>query len=58
MLNSLFYLETALHVSGGTITHHHEHKHVEQFPDKINYVTLRLVGYIFEYYYDARTHKR
>jgi len=26
MLNSLFYLETALHVSGGTITHHQERK--------------------------------
>jgi hypothetical protein len=26
MLHSLFYLETALHVSGGTITHHQEHK--------------------------------
>jgi len=25
-LNSLFYLETALHVSGGTITHHQERK--------------------------------
>jgi len=25
-LLSLFYLETALHVSGGNITHHHEHK--------------------------------
>jgi hypothetical protein len=25
-LNSLFYLETAVHVSGGTITHHQEHK--------------------------------
>ena len=25
-LHSLFYLETALHVSGGTITHHQEHK--------------------------------
>jgi len=24
MLHSLFYLETALHVSGGTITHHQE----------------------------------
>jgi len=24
--NSLFYLETALHVSGGTITHHQECK--------------------------------
>jgi hypothetical protein len=23
-------------------------KHVEQFPDKINCVTLHLVGYIFE----------
>jgi len=25
-LYSLFYLETALHVSGGTITHHQESK--------------------------------
>jgi cobalamin biosynthesis Co2+ chelatase CbiK len=35
MLHSLFYLETALRVSGGG---------VEQFPDKINCVTLHLVG--------------
>ena len=26
MLHSLFYLETALHVSGGTSTHHQERK--------------------------------
>jgi hypothetical protein len=26
MLHSLFYLETALHTSGGTITHHQERK--------------------------------
>ena len=26
MLHSLFYLETALHISGGTITHHQERK--------------------------------
>jgi hypothetical protein len=26
MLHSVFYLETALHVSGGTITHHRERK--------------------------------
>jgi hypothetical protein len=25
-LHSLFYLETAVHVSGGTITHHQERK--------------------------------
>jgi hypothetical protein len=25
-LHSLFYLETALHISGGTTTHHQEHK--------------------------------
>ena len=73
-LHSLFYLETAVHVSGGTSTHHQERKqlylqhlvfvtplllaaargryhpkHVEQFPVKINCVTLRLVGYILEY---------
>jgi hypothetical protein len=90
------YLETALHVSGGTTTHHQERiqlylqhlvfviplllhaaivevleqdaldtvgwkyhpKHVEQFLDKINCVTLHFVGYILEYSYDARTHKR
>jgi hypothetical protein len=33
-------------------------KHVEQFPDKINCVTLHLVGYLSEYSYDARTHER
>jgi len=27
-LHSLFYVETALHVSGGTITHHQERKQV------------------------------
>jgi len=26
MLHSLFYVETALHVSGGNITHHQERK--------------------------------
>jgi len=31
-------------------------KHAEQFPDKINCVTLHLVGYILEYSYDAWTH--
>jgi hypothetical protein len=25
-LHSLFYLETALHISGGTVTHRHERK--------------------------------
>ena len=29
-LHSLFYLETALHVSGGTITHHQERKQLYQ----------------------------
>jgi len=89
-LHSLFYLETALHVSGGTITQHQKRKqlylrhlvfvrplllpaskavgssfgwwynpkHVEQFPDKINCVTLRLVARILEYSYDAWSHER
>jgi hypothetical protein len=92
MLHSLFYVETALHVSVGTTTHHQERKQlylqhlvyvtplllpaaiavsqmpdpvdtvvcppddglwyhpkqVEQFPDKMNCVTLHLVGYILE----------
>jgi len=33
-------------------------KHVEQFPDKINCVRLRLVGHILKYSYDSRTHER
>jgi hypothetical protein len=33
-------------------------KHKEQFPDKVNCVTLHLVGYILEYFYYARTHER
>jgi hypothetical protein len=72
-LHSLFYLETALHILGGTSTHHKEHKQLyvqhlvfvtplllpaaiveelelvpalPQFPDKINCVTLHLVGYV------------
>jgi hypothetical protein len=32
-------------------------KHVEQFPDKINCITLHLVGYILEYSYGARIHE-
>jgi len=89
-LHKSFYLETALHVSGGVTTHHQESKqllcssnsstiaaggsngvwirdavdtvvcapddvwwyhpkHVEQFPDKTNCVTLHLVGYILEH---------
>jgi hypothetical protein len=88
-LNILFYLETAIHVSGGTSTHQQERKqlylqhlvfvtvvavtvrqipdaavtvvcapddgwiyhpkHVQQFPDKMNCVTLHLLGYVLEY---------
>ena len=33
-------------------------KHVERFPDKMNCVTLHHFGYILEYSYDTRTHKR
>jgi len=71
MLHSLFCLETALHVSGGSITHHQERKQLylqylvfvtplllSATSDKINCVMLHLVGYILEYYYDARTHER
>jgi hypothetical protein len=43
------YLETALHLSGGTSIHHQE---------RTNCVKLHLVGYILEYIYDALTHKR
>jgi hypothetical protein len=73
MLSILFYLETALHVSGGTTTHHQERKQLFlqhlvfvtplllpaaiAIPDKINCVTLHFVGYILEYSYDAWTHE-
>jgi hypothetical protein len=89
-LHISFYLKTALHVSGGTYTHHQERKqlylqhlvcvkpsllsaaivyapddgcsyhpkHVEQFPNKMNCVTLHLVGYILEYFYSARIYER
>jgi hypothetical protein len=32
-------------------------KHIQQFLDKINCVTLHLVGYILEYSYAARTYE-
>jgi len=37
-LHSLFYLETALHVSGGTITHHQERKQL--YLQHLVFVTL------------------
>ena len=33
-------------------------KYVQQFPDKINCVTLHFVGHILEYSYDTQTHER
>ena len=39
-LHSLFYLETALHVSGGTFTHHQEHKQL--YLQHLVYVTQLL----------------
>jgi len=38
MLHSLFYLETAIHVSGGTITHHQERKQL--YLQHLVFVTL------------------
>ena len=71
-LHSLFYLEIALHVSGGTTTKHQERKQL--YLQHLVFVTrlllpaaiveeLELVGVccgwrILEYYYDARTHER
>jgi hypothetical protein len=40
-LHSLFYLETALHVSGGTITHHQEHK--QMYLQRLVFVTPLLL---------------
>jgi hypothetical protein len=39
-------------MGGGTS---HLPKHVEEFPDKINCVTLHLVGYILEYLFTYLT---
>ena len=40
-LHSLFYLETALHVSGGTITHHQER--IQLYLQHLVFVTLLLL---------------
>jgi hypothetical protein len=63
-LHSLFYLETALHVSGGTFTHHQER--IQLYLEHLVFVTLLLLTVAIveelelqlEYYYDARTHER
>jgi len=41
MLHRLFHLETALHVSGGTITHHQECKQL--YLQHLIFVTLLLL---------------
>jgi len=41
MLHSLFHLETALHVSGRIITHHHERKQL--YLQHLIFVTLLLL---------------
>ena len=41
MLHSLFYLETALHVSGGTTTHHQERKQL--YLQHLEFVTPLLL---------------
>jgi hypothetical protein len=47
MLHSLFYLETALRVSGGTIIHHQERKQL--YLQHLVFVTpLQLSAFIME----------
>ena len=41
-LHSLFYLETALHVSGGAITHHQEH--IQLYLQHLVFVTPLLLS--------------
>jgi len=41
-LHSLFYLETALHVSGGITTHHQEHKQL--YPQHLVFFTPLLLS--------------
>ena len=47
MLHSLFYLETALHVSGGTITHLQERKQL-YLPHLVFAIQLLLSAAIVE----------
>jgi hypothetical protein len=42
MLHSIFYLETALHVSGGTTTHHQERK--QMYLQHLVFVTRLLLS--------------
>jgi hypothetical protein len=42
ILHSLFYLETALHVSGGTTTHHQERKQL--YLEHLAFVTPLLLS--------------
>jgi hypothetical protein len=42
MLHSLYYLETALHVSDGTIIYHHERKQL--YLQHLVFVTLLLLS--------------
>ena len=44
-LHSLFFLETALHVSGDTSTHHQERKHL--YPQHLVFVTPLLLSASF-----------
>jgi hypothetical protein len=41
-LHSLFYLETALHISGGTITHHQER--IQLYLEQLVFVTPLLLS--------------
>jgi len=41
-LHSLFYLETALHVSGGTSIHHQER--IQMYPQHLVFVTPLLLS--------------
>jgi len=62
-LHSLFYLETALYVSGGTTIHHQERKQL--YLQHSVFVTPLLLpaaiaadsSKILEYSYSARTHE-
>jgi hypothetical protein len=52
---SLFYVKTALHVSGGTITHHQEHKRL--YLQHLVFVTPLLLSAAiveeFQLFYDS-----
>ena len=53
-LHSIFYLENALHVLGGTITHHQEHKKTVSIASGICHTVMDRVKFTDKVYINIR----